>query len=102
MKKIAALLFLSIIGTAHAAPFASGNAEAGKKLFDKNQCNSCHAKMVEGGGDAVFTRPEHKVRKADQLVQQMSMCSANTGIQLSAQDEQNIGAYLNQRFYKFK
>lgn len=101
MKKIAALLLLCI-STAHAAPFTKGNAEAGKKLFDKNNCNSCHTKMVEGGGDAVFTRPEHKVRNAEQLVQQMSMCSANTGIQLSAQDEQNIGAYLNQRFYKFK
>lgn len=101
MKNIALLLLL-VGSTAQAAPFASGSAEAGKQLFNKHNCNSCHVKMVGGDGNAVFTRPEHKVRNAGQLVQQMSMCSANTGIQLSAQDEQNIGAYLNQRFYKFK
>ncbi|MDP2806236.1 MAG: cytochrome c [Gallionellaceae bacterium] len=101
MKKVFLTLLL-LSSTTQAAPFAKGNADIGKKLFDKNNCNSCHAKMVEGGGDAVFTRAEHKVRNADQLVQQMSMCNANTGTHLSAQDEQDIGAYLNKRFYKFK
>jgi cytochrome c553 len=101
MKKFLFALML-VSSAAQAAPFAKGNADNGKKLFDKNNCNSCHAKMVEGGGDAVFTRPEHKVRNADQLVQQMSMCNANTGTHLTAQDEQDIAAYLNKRFYKFK
>lgn len=99
MKKIAALLFLSI-STAHAAPFATGNAETGKKLFEQNQCNSCHIKMVGGDGSEVFTRPDHKVRSAPQLIKQMSFCAANAGVDLSAQDEQDLGAYLNQRYYK--
>ncbi len=63
MKKFIFALML-VSSAAQAAPFAKGNADNGKKLFDKNNCNSCHAKMVEGGGDAVFTRPEHKVRRA--------------------------------------
>ncbi|KAF0204888.1 MAG: hypothetical protein FD173_1470 [Gallionellaceae bacterium] len=99
MKKIALLLLL-VGSAAQAAPFAAGNADTGKKLFEQNQCNSCHIKMVGGDGSEVFTRPDHKVRNAAQLIKQINFCAGNAGIHLSAQDEQNLGAYLNQRYYK--
>lgn len=99
MKSIGFLLLL-LTGAALAAPFATGNAEAGKKLFEQNQCNRCHIQMVGGDGSEIFTRPDHKVRNAAQLVKQINFCSGNIGVRLSAQDEQNLGAYLNQRYYK--
>jgi cytochrome c551/c552 len=98
--KIFAMIFLLASATVQAAPFATGNAETGKKLFEKNQCNSCHIQMVGGDGSGVFTRPEHKVHSAAQLVKQMNFCAGNVGIHLTPQDEQNLGAYLNQRYYK--
>ena len=101
MKKILFLL-LMLSSTTQAAPFATGNAETGKNLFEKNQCNSCHIKMVGGDGSEVFTRPDHKVHSASQLIKQINFCAGNAGIQLSAQDEQNLGAYLNQRYYKLQ
>ncbi len=99
MKKLS-LLWLLICNTALAAPFATGNAETGKKLFEQNQCNRCHVQMVGGDGSEIFTRPDHKVRNAAQLIKQINFCSGNIGAHLSAQDEQNLGAYLNQRYYK--
>jgi cytochrome c551/c552 len=98
--KIIGMIFLLASATVQAAPFATGNAETGKKLFEQNQCNSCHIQMVGGDGSGVFTRPEHKVHSAAQLVKQMNFCAGNVGIHLSPQDEQNLGAYLNQRYYK--
>ena len=103
MKRILAI-FLLLYGAAQtqAAPFPTGDAKAGKKLFEKNKCNRCHIDMMGGDGSAIFTRPDHKVTSPEKLVQQMHVCSGNVGITLSAQDEQNLGAYLNQRYYKFK
>ncbi|TAJ76327.1 MAG: cytochrome c [Gallionellaceae bacterium] len=101
MKRVGMLLLL--VSTAvQAAPFANGNAEAGKKFFEQNQCNRCHIQMVGGDGSEIFTRPDHKVRSASQLIKQINFCSGNAGIHLSAQDEQNLGAYLNQRYYQLK
>lgn len=101
MKKILFLLFM-LTSSVQAAPFATGNADTGKKLFEQNQCNSCHIKMVGGDGSEVFTRPDHKVRSASQLIKQINFCAGNAGVKLSSQDEQNLGAYLNQRYYQLK
>jgi cytochrome c553 len=98
--KILLTTMLLLSSVAQAAPFASGNAETGKKLFEQSHCNHCHVQMVGGDGSEVFTRPEHKVRSASQLIKQINICGGNAGVNLSAQDEQNLGAYLNQRYYK--
>ena len=99
MKKMFSILLL-LSSTAQAVPFANGNAEAGKKFFEQNQCNRCHIKMVDGDGSEVFTRPNHKVHSVAMLIKQINFCAGNAGINLTAQDEQNLGAYLNQRYYK--
>ena len=96
------MLALLLCGGAQAMPFSSGDAAAGKRLFDRNHCNSCHDGMMHGDGNAIFTRPTHKVKNVEQLVDQMHVCSGNVGITLSAQDEQDLGAWLNQSFYHFK
>lgn len=99
MKKLCLLLLLAS-SAAYAAPFEKGNAEAGQKFFEQNHCNRCHIEMKGGDGSEIFTRPDHKVRSAAQLIKQINFCAGNIGIQPSAQDEQNLGAYLNQRYYK--
>lgn len=94
------LLLLLLSSTAQADPFATGNFEAGKKLFEQSHCNRCHAQMMGGDGSAIFIRPDRKVRSSSQLISQINVCGGNAGLNLSAQDEQNLGAYLNQRYYK--
>ena len=102
MKSIAALILSIAAGAALAAPFSGGDAQAGKKLFDDNECNSCHIDKVGGDGSAIFTRPNRIVNNPQQLTKRLRVCTDATGITLSPQDEQNLAAYLNLQYYKFK
>jgi len=101
VKKYFFLLFLAA-GTAQAAPFASGHAENGKQLFASYECSSCHQARMGGDGSAIFTRVGRKVSSPDKLIPQIKFCSGNIGAQLTAQEEQDLAAYLNQRYYHFQ
>ena len=102
MKKFIPLFILLLSDIAQAAPFAEGNAEIGKKLFDQYKCNSCHMAKMGGDGSAIFTRPNHKVTNPKLMITQIKACSGNVGANLSAQEEQHLAAWLNQQYYKFK
>lgn len=95
-------LFLLLCGTAQAAPFAEGDAKVGKKLFDQYKCNSCHMARMGGDGSAIFTRPDRMVTSPEKMIPRIKVCSGAVGANLSAQEEQNLAAYLNQRYYQFK
>jgi hypothetical protein len=88
--------------TAQADPFAGGNAQAGKKLFDEYTCNRCHKAIMGGDGSKIFTRINHKVTNPQQLVAQLHICGGNVGLDVTPQQEQDLGAYLNQNYYHFK
>lgn len=101
MKTI--LFLLTILSlSAHATPFSNGDADRGSKLFAKYECSSCHEARVGGDGSAIFTRTDRTVRSADDLIVQMERCSGAIGKQLSAQEKQDLAAWLNQRHYHFK
>lgn len=101
MRLIASIALLFTAATAAAAPFPKGDAQTGQKLFAQYKCSSCHIAMLGGDGSAMFTRPDRKVKSVPQLVEQMHFCTGNLGIQLTPQDEQHLGAYLN-RYYNLK
>ena len=101
-RLLTALIFFTISTSASALPFAKGNADAGKQSFDQHKCNACHAGKVGGDGSSIFTRPEHKVKTAASLATQITTCSINLGLMLFEEDEENLGAYLNKKYYKFK
>lgn len=99
MKVLLSLILLIAATSAMAKPFSDGNAAAGQKLFEENKCNSCHDTMMGGDGYKIFTRVNRKVTSAPELIAQITRCSGNVGATFTAQDKQNIGAYLNQ-YYK--
>jgi cytochrome c peroxidase len=101
MKKFFAI-FLLLCGTAQAEPFADGQPEAGKILFDKYQCNRCHNGKMGGDGNAIFTRPNRKVNDPQQLAAQIEVCARNARANLSTHEKLDLAAYLNTHFYKFK
>jgi cytochrome c553 len=101
MKRYFVLLMLAC-ASAQASPFATGNAENGKKLFAKYECNSCHKGKVGGDGSAIFTHPEHIVRNAAELIPRIKVCSGAVGANLAPQEEQDLAAHLNQSYYHFK
>jgi len=86
---------------AQATSFSDGDAQAGEKLFDQYKCSSCHIDKVGGDGSAIFTRPGRTVTGPGELIKQMTLCSGIIGKTLTVQEQQHLGAYLNQRYYKF-
>ena len=101
MKKYLFLLLLAV-GAAHADPFTKGNAENGKKLIDKYDCNSCHKGKMGGDGSAIYTRANRIVTGADILIDRMEQCSGAIGKQLTEQEKLDLAAHLNQTYYHFK
>jgi cytochrome c5 len=100
VKPIALILALSIT-PALAAPFAGANAATGKALHEK-KCAACHAGRFGGDGSAIYTRADRRIKNASGLAQQITACNSMLGNELFPEDEANLGAYLNQTFYKFK
>lgn len=101
MKLIITLILLCAATAASANPFPNGNAQTGQKLFEQYKCNRCHADIMGGDGNAIFTRPNRKVHNAAELIEQIEVCSGNIGAKLTTQEKQHLGAYLN-RYYNLK
>ncbi len=106
MKLFGTLIFTTMIllgaaTSASANPFPDGNAQAGQQLFEHYKCNSCHDSMMGGDGNKIFTRFDRKRNTPDGLIEQIGLCSGNVNAHFSAQEKQNLAAYLN-IFYKFK
>ncbi len=88
--------------SAHAAdPFAAGDPKAGKLLLEKH-CISCHASSFGGDGSGIYTRPDRIVKDANGLIQRIRTCNTNLGLKWFEDEELNVAAYLNQKYYKFK
>lgn len=92
----------SLSSAVQATSFSDGDAQVGEKLFDQYKCSSCHIDKVGGDGSAIFTRPDHTVTSSEELIKQMTLCSGIIGKTLTIQEQQHLGAYLNQRYYKLK
>jgi cytochrome c5 len=100
MKTLIAILTL-LSAPAYAASFDKGDAKAGKAILE-TQCNACHAARFNGNANKIYTRADRRVKSASGLAQMITTCNANLGNNLFPEDEQNLGAYLNSAFYKFK
>jgi cytochrome c553 len=104
MNKIttATLVWLALTVSVEAAPFAKGDVAAGKKSYEQHKCNECHVSKLGGDGSAMYTRKDRKIKKAESLATQITACSVNLGLSLFEDEEENLGAYLNKNYYKFK
>lgn len=84
-----------------AAPFVGADAKAGQALVEKN-CISCHASSYGGDGSGIYTRDPRKVNSAKGLVAQIRNCNTMLGLKWFEDEELNVAAYLNQKYYQFK
>lgn len=89
-----------LAGEAQPAPFAHGDAVAGKALVERD-CVACHARRMEGDANRMYLRPDHRVRTPAQLIAQVRYCNTELGTNYFPEEEEHVAAYLNQRFYKF-
>ena len=101
LRSIFAAATMVIAGAAMANPFPKGDANTGKRAYDEAKCNACHAKMMGGDGNRLFTRPERKISSAPALLKMVRFCVDRTSASVFPEDLEHIAAYLNQHFYKF-
>lgn len=94
---LCAVLLALLAGGAHAA----ADPAKGKTLHDK-YCTECHIRNVGGDGSGFYTRADRKMKNLLQLQQRVAFCNTQTNAGLFPEDEANIAAWLNDKFYKFK
>lgn len=93
MKRVT---LLAVVATAFVAacsePAKTGDAARGAQLHEV--CLDCH-------GTSVYTRQDRKVKSLSTLRQETARWGDYYNPALSAQDVDDITAYLNKEFYKF-
>jgi cytochrome c2 len=84
---------------AAAAPFAHGDAKAGKALAERD-CVACHEQKFKPAS-AIYTRTDRRVtsrRSSSRRCRSATPSFAPT----TSRDEENVAAFLNDTYYKFK
>lgn len=82
------------------APFAHGDAPAGKTLVDRD-CVACHAQRYSPA-TAMYTRADRRVTTPSQLLAQVQRCNVELNAGYFPDEEESVAAYLNDAYYKFK
>lgn len=102
MKTVAAITGLLLGGSAWAGPFANADLVQGQRLHAEH-CIACHTRQFGGPeGSNAYLRPDHRVKSASALTQQITFCTTMLKLQVFPEDELNLAGYLNDRYYKFK
>ena len=102
-RRLLAMLVATLatgVGAQQPAPFAHGDASAGRTLVERD-CVACHAQKFKPA-TAIYTRPDRRVTSAAQLLTQVQVCNTELRAGYFPDDEENVAAYLNDTYYKFK
>lgn len=90
------LALLLLIPAAQAA-----DVKKGEQLIN-NHCISCHAASFGNNGSDIYTRPDRRVTSLAGLKKQVIRCRDNLKLTWFDEDVEDVVAFLNTRYYKFK
>lgn len=98
MIRLAALPFALLL----LAPASqAADAKRGEQLHN-SQCVSCHAGRFGNNGNDIYTRDNRRVTSLAGLKKQVTRCRDNLKVVWFDEDVDDVTAYLNKQFYKFK
>jgi mono/diheme cytochrome c family protein len=80
---------------------AAADLDKGKRLHEQ-QCTRCHIERYGGDGSKMYLRSDRIIRDRVALGQRVAMCNTMINAGLFPEDEENVAAWLAQRYYKFK
>lgn len=83
------------------APAHAADIKKGEQLVN-TQCVSCHAARFGSNGSEIYTRPDHRVTSLTGLQKQVIRCRDNLKLTWFDEDVDDVVAFLNARYYKFK
>jgi mono/diheme cytochrome c family protein len=95
------LTILALLLAPLSMAFAAADLEKGKRLHDQ-QCTRCHIERYGGDGSQMYLRKDRLIHDRAALDQRVAMCNTMINAGLFPEDEENVAAYLAQRYYKFK
>jgi cytochrome c553 len=97
------LVSLGVLSMLMSSPVLAALDLANGKTIDQQKCYACHAKKTGfSNGDMIYTRSDGKVKSLADLKKMVGLCNTELRLDLFPEDEADVGAYLNQQFYKFK
>jgi len=73
----------------------AGDSNTGKKLYKNSQCMRCHSSEI-------FKAKSRKVTTLKKLESKIRLCDSKLSTNWFEEDIQDVVAYLNKSFYKFK
>lgn len=95
------LTVLLVAQSASAGSAHAGDAGQGARLHAE-RCDACHAqKSAFGDPAALYTRSDRKVKDLARLKSMVALCNTELRLDLFPDDEQDLVAHLNERYYRF-
>lgn len=91
MRRISVILSLLILTTALASQTLAADADMGKVLVEQ-KCTDCHGNSVYG----------NKIKSLEVLQTKVDACAAAAKTGWSLAQKEDVVAYLNKEYYKFK
>lgn len=95
--RLPAFLLLALLGI---SPVLAADPSKGQRLHDAH-CTSCHIERYGGDGSEMYLRANRLIQSRSALDKRVAYCNQMVKAGLSADDEKEVGNYLNQRYYKF-
>lgn len=86
---------ITVLSLFSATAMAKGDADNGKVLFDKADCQKCH-------GTDIFTKEDRKVTNLKELKDKVNVCDSQLSVNWFDDEVDDVVAYLNRDFYKFE
>jgi len=97
VQVLLAVLFFALMSQSSLA----ANPAHGKDLHDAN-CLSCHASLMGGNPNVIYTRADRRVNTIEGLKNQVTRCKTTVGVAWPEDQIQDVVEYLNSNFYKIK
>lgn len=92
---------LALLCLATPAIGSAADAKKGEQLHN-SQCIACHASRFGNNGADIYTRPDRRVTSLPGLKKQVLRCRDNLRVTWFDEDVEDVAAFLNARYYKFK
>lgn len=99
--RFATVVALLALASGHAGAASAADPKEGQKLYEQH-CTRCHIHLMGGDGTAIHTRKDSIIHSLTALQQRVAFCSTQIDAHLFPDEEADIAAWLNQKFYKFK
>ena len=94
--------YLATAAALLAAPaWAAGDVSEGERLVAEKHCETCHGNKTYGDAKAVYLRKDRKVTSLAKLRAQVALCNSELGLQLFPEEEEQVAAFLDSRYYHF-